>query len=78
MLQNKTLNSISLNTIPLNAIPLNKIPLNTKACNFCTIYIALFVIFFIITICISSAYFHWHLKKDNIPVRFNPSAQKTI
>ena len=38
-----------------------------KVCNSCTIYRALLVIFFIISISISSAfiYFHWCLKKDN-------------
>ena len=40
----------------LNAIPLNTIPLNTKTCNSCTIYIVLFVIFFIISISISSVF----------------------
>ena len=45
-----------------------------KVCNSCTIYIALFIIFFIISIDIldrhitSSTYFylHWYLKKGNI------------
>ena len=38
-----------------------------RVCSSCTICIVLFVIFFIITICISSAfiYFHWYLKQDN-------------
>ena len=64
----------------LNAIPLSAISLNTKACNSSTIYIVLFSIFFITSISISSVfiYFHWYIKKDNIPVKFNPSTQTTI
>ena len=36
-----------------------------KVCNSCTIYLILFVIFFIISISIGTAcfYFHWYLKK---------------
>ena len=45
---------------------LNDIPLNDyrKICNFCTVYIVLLAIFFIISISISSVfiYFHWYLK----------------
>ena len=70
MLHNETLNAISFNTIPLN----------TKVCNSCTIYIVLFAIFFITSISIISVfiYFHWHLKKDNARVKFNPSTQTRI
>ena len=52
MLQNETLNVISLNDYE-------------KVCNSCTIYIVLFAVFFITSICISSVfiYFHWYLKK---------------
>ena len=46
MLCNETLDAILLNTIPLDAIPLEAISVNTKTCNFCTIYIVLFAIFF--------------------------------
>ena len=58
----------------------NVIPLNAKLCNSCTIYIALFVIFLIISISISSVfiYFHWYLRKDNVRVKFNPSTLTTI
>ena len=35
---------------------LNAIPLNAKVCNSCTIYIVLFVIFFVIRISISSVF----------------------
>ena len=61
----------------LNSIPLND---HKKLCSSCAIYIVLFIIFFIISICISSAfnYFHWYLKKDNVPVRFNPNTQTII
>ena len=61
---------------------LNEIPLNDykKVCNFCTIYIVLFVIFSIMSISISSAfiYFHWYFKKYNIHVKLNTNTQTTI
>ena len=52
MLYNKT----------LDVIPLNDYK---KVCKSCTIYIVLFAVFFIKSICISSVfiYFQWHLKK---------------
>ena len=80
MFYNETLNAIPLNAISLNTISLNTIPLDAKARNFCTIYIVLFVIFFIISISISSVfiYFHWHLKKDNVHIQFNSNTQTTI
>ena len=61
----------------LNAIPLND---HKRMCSSCTIYIVLFSILLIIGICISDVfiYFHWYIKKDNIPVRFNLSTQTTI
>ena len=39
-----------------------------RLCNSCTMYIALFVIAFLIIISIISAfiYFHWYLKKSDI------------
>ena len=66
MLYNETLDVISLNTNPLNV--------NKKVCNSCTIYIVLFAIFFITSICISSVfiYFHCYFKKDNVSVKFSP------
>ena len=44
-----------------------------KVYNSYTIYIILLVIFFIISICISSAFihFHWYLKRTNIDVNTN-------
>ena len=59
MLHNETLNAILLNTIPLNDYK--------KVCGSCIIYIVLFAIFFIRSICISSVfiYFYWYLKKGN-------------
>ena len=61
----------------LNVIPLNDYK---KICNFCTIYIVLFAVFFITSTCISSVsiYFCWYLKKDNFCVKLNPSIQTTI
>ena len=49
-------------------------------CHSSTIYIALFAVFFITSICIISAfiYFHWFLKKDNVNAKFNPGTQTTI
>ena len=39
-----------------------------NVCNFCTVYIVLFAIAFLIIIRISSAYFyfHWYFRKGNI------------
>ena len=54
----------------LDVIPLN---IYKKVCNSCMVYIALFVIFLITSICICSVfiYFHWYLKKDNISTIFS-------
>ena len=51
-----------------------------KVCDSCTIYMVLFAIFFMTSICISSVfiYFHWYLKNDNFSAKFNPSTQTTI
>ena len=51
----------TLDIIPLNAIPFN---VYKKVYNFCVVYIVLFVVFLITSICISSAfiYFYWYLK----------------
>ena len=61
----------------LDVIPLNDYK---NLCNSCTIYIIVFPVFFITSICTSSVfiYFHWHLKKDNARIKFNPGMQKTI
>ena len=65
MLYNKTLNAIPLNAIPLNVYK--------KVCNSCVIYIVLFVVFLIRSICVCCVfiYFHWYLKKDNITTNFS-------
>ena len=72
ILYNETLDVISLNAISLNVYK--------KVCNYCIIYIILFAVFFIASICISSVfiYFHWYLKKYNFSAKFNPSTQTTI
>ena len=59
---NKMLYNETLNVIPLDVIPLD---VYKNECNSCTIYIVLFAVFFITSICISSAfiYFYWYLKK---------------
>ena len=51
-----------------------------NVCNSCTIYILLFAIDFLIIIGISSAfiYFHWYLRRSNIPVKLNTNTQITI
>ena len=69
---NKMLQNESFDVIRLNVYK--------KVCNSCTIYIILFAMFFIKSICISSVfiYFHWYFKKDNFIVKFNPSIQTTI
>ena len=55
----------TLDIIPLNAIPLN---IYKKVCNYCVVYIVIFIIFLIESIWICSVFihFHWYLKKDNI------------
>ena len=67
---NKTLDVTPLDAIPLNAIPLN---VYKKVCNSCMIYMVLFVLFLITSICICFVfiYFHWCLKKDKISTNFN-------
>ena len=67
MLYNETLDIVSLNDYK-------------KVCNSCTIYIVLFAIFYITSICISGVfiYFHWYLKKDNFGVKINLSTETTI
>ena len=72
ILYNETLDVLSLNKIPLNFYK--------KGCDSCTIYIVLFAIFFITSICISSVfiYFHWYFKKDDVSAKFNPGTQTTI
>ena len=61
--------------IPLDAVPVNTIPLNVykKVCNSCMVYIVLFVVFLITSICTCCAfiYFNWYLKKDNISTNFS-------
>ena len=59
---------------------LDVIPLNVykKVCDSCKIYITLFAVFSITSICISSAfiYFNWYLNVD-VCVKLNPSTQTT-
>ena len=68
----KMLHNETLNVIPLNDYE--------KVCNSCTIYIVLFAVFLITSICISSVfiYFQWYLKKDNVCIKSYPSTQTTI
>ena len=51
-----------------------------KVCSSCTIYIVLFAVFFITSICISSIfiYFDWYLKEDNVRSKFYPGTQTAI
>ena len=50
---NKMLHNETLNVIPLDVIPLNDYK---KMCNSCTMYIVLFAVFFITSVCISSVF----------------------
>ena len=52
ILYNETLDIISLNAIPLND--------HKKMCSSCTIYIVLFSVFFITSICISSVFIYFY------------------
>ena len=72
MLYNETLNIILLDAVPLSVYK--------KVCNSCTIYIVLFALFFIVSVCIFSVfiYFGLYLKKDNVRVKFNPGIQTII
>ena len=67
----------TLDVIPLDVIPLN---IYKKVCSSRIMYIILFVLIFMTSICISSVfiYFYWYLKKDNVWVKFNPSIQTAI
>ena len=69
---NKMLHKETLDVISLNYYK--------KVCNSCTIYIVLFAVFFITGICITGVfiYFHWHLKKDSLRIKFYPGTQTTI
>ena len=52
-----------------------------KKCSSCSVYIVLSVIFFIISVSISSVFihFHWYLKKTNIGItNINPSTETVI
>ena len=66
---NKMLDNDTLYVISLNAIP----------CGSCTLYIVSLAVFFIISICISSAfiYFYWYLKKI-IFLKLNTSIQTKV
>ena len=67
MLHNETLGVILLNDYE-------------KVYNSCIIYVVLFAVFFITSICISSVffYFQWYLKNNNVLIKFNPGTQTTI
>ena len=51
-----------------------------KICSFCTVYIVLFAIFFIIIISISIVfvYFYWYLKSDTNITNINPRTETVI
>ena len=54
---NEMLYNEALDVIPLDAVPLNDYK---KVCNSCTVYIVLFAVLFITSICISSAFIYFH------------------
>ena len=73
MLYNETLDANLLNAILLNDYK--------KVCNSSTIYIVLFAIFFITSICISSAfiYFRWYIKNISTNItNINPGTETII
>ena len=63
--ENETLDIISLNAFPLNVYK--------KLSSSCMVYMVLFVVFLITSICICCVfiYFHWYLKKDDISTNFS-------
>ena len=63
--ENDTLDITSVNAIQLNVYK--------KVWNSCVVYIVLFIVFLITSICICSVfiYFHWYSKKDNINTNFS-------
>ena len=68
----------TFNIIPLDAILLN---VYKKVRNSCTIYIVLFILIFITSICICSVfiYFHWYLKKSSTNItNINPDTETII
>ena len=62
--ENETIDVISLNAVPLNVYK--------KVYSSCMLYMVLFVVFLITSICICCVfiYFCWYLKKDNISTNF--------
>ena len=60
----------TLDKLPLNAILLN---VYKNVCSSCMLYIILFVVFLITSICICCVfiYFYWYLKKDDITTNFS-------
>ena len=60
---NEMLYNETLNVIPLNVYK--------KVFSSCMVYILLFVVFLITSICICCAFIYWYLKKDNISANFS-------
>ena len=63
--RNEMLYNETLDVVPLNVYK--------KVYTSCMVYIVLFVVFYITSICICCVfiYFYWYLKKDNISTNFN-------
>ena len=70
--ENEMIHNEILNVISLSAYK--------EVCGSCPIYIVLFAVFFITSICISSVfiYFHTYSEKVNVRIKFNPGTQTTI
>ena len=60
----------TLDITPSNAIPLN---VSEKVCNSSIVYIVLFVVFLMTSICTCFLFicFYWYLKKHNISINFS-------
>ena len=56
MFYNETLNVILLDVVPLNAIPLS---VYKKICSSCVVYIVLFAVFLMTSICISNVFIYF-------------------
>ena len=61
--ENETIDIIPLDTISLNVYK--------NVCNTCMIYLVLFVVLLITSICCVLIYFHWYLKNDNRSTNFS-------
>ena len=64
----KLVEECSKNIYENETLDINPLNVYKKVCNSCTVYLVLFVVFLITSICICSVfiYIHWYLEKNNI------------